>query len=79
MLIRETFLPFALPDMDDTEIAEVAAVIRSGWRHVFLLPVVYAILHLSYGFVFVVGLLKFWNQWGDRIGRVPRFDAQRAR
>ena len=31
MRVRETFLPFALPDVDDAEIAEVASVIRSGW------------------------------------------------
>ena len=29
--LRKTFLPFALPDVDDTEIAEVTSVIRSGW------------------------------------------------
>jgi dTDP-4-amino-4,6-dideoxygalactose transaminase len=29
--VRKAFLPFALPDVDGTEVAEVAAVIRSGW------------------------------------------------
>jgi dTDP-4-amino-4,6-dideoxygalactose transaminase len=29
--VRETFLPFALPDTDDTELREVSEVIRSGW------------------------------------------------
>jgi perosamine synthetase len=29
--VRETFLPFALPDTDDSEIAEVTEAIRSGW------------------------------------------------
>ena len=29
--MRKAFLPFALPDIDDTEVAEVASVIRSGW------------------------------------------------
>ncbi len=28
---RASFLPFALPDFDDTEIAEIAQVVRSGW------------------------------------------------
>jgi perosamine synthetase len=28
---RESFLPFALPDVGEAEIAEVAAAIRSGW------------------------------------------------
>jgi perosamine synthetase len=31
ILVRKAFLPFALPDIDDTEVAEVASVIRSGW------------------------------------------------
>jgi dTDP-4-amino-4,6-dideoxygalactose transaminase len=30
-LPRETFLPFALPDIGDEEIAEVTEVLRSGW------------------------------------------------
>ncbi len=29
--MRSTFLPFALPDTDDTEIVEIAEAIRSGW------------------------------------------------
>jgi dTDP-4-amino-4,6-dideoxygalactose transaminase len=29
--VRATYLPFALPDTDDDEIAEVGDVIRSGW------------------------------------------------
>jgi perosamine synthetase len=31
MPIRSTFLPFALPDTDETEIAEVTEAIQSGW------------------------------------------------
>ena len=30
-LVRKAFLPFAQPDIDDTEVAEVTSVIRSGW------------------------------------------------
>lgn len=29
--VRETFLPFALPDIDESEIAEVTEALRSGW------------------------------------------------
>ena len=29
--MRDHFLPFALPDMDEAEVAAVAEVIRSGW------------------------------------------------
>lgn len=31
MSVRDSFLPFALPDTDDAEVDAVAAVIRSGW------------------------------------------------
>jgi len=41
-----------------------------------LLPPTYAILHLSYGFGFLVGLVKFWKRWGDKIGMVPTFPDQ---
>ncbi len=30
-MIRETFLPFALPDIDETELAEVREALLSGW------------------------------------------------
>ena len=29
--MRESFLPFALPDTDESEVHEVSEVIRSGW------------------------------------------------
>lgn len=46
---------------------------KHGWKYAFFLPLVFAILHLSYGLGFVTGLLKFWNRWGDKIGRTPSF------
>jgi hypothetical protein len=36
---------------------------RHGWRHLPLLSVTYAILHLSYGFGFLIGLIKFIGLW----------------
>lgn len=39
---------------------------REGWSHLLRLPLVFAILHLSYGLGFFIGLLKFWNRWGDK-------------
>jgi succinoglycan biosynthesis protein ExoA len=51
--------------------ASVITSAKRGWRHLPLLPLVFAILHLSYGSGFLVGLLKFWNRWGDRRGKVP--------
>jgi succinoglycan biosynthesis protein ExoA len=54
--------------------ASTYTALRRGWKHLPLLPLVYAILHLSYGLGFLVGLLRFANRWGDRLGRVPPFD-----
>lgn len=42
-----------------------------GWRHLLRLPIIYAILHLSYGSGFLAGLVKFWSRWGDKMGNVP--------
>lgn len=44
---------------------------RSRWRYLPLLPVVFAVLHLSYGFGFLAGLVVFWRRWNDTTGRVP--------
>jgi cellulose synthase/poly-beta-1,6-N-acetylglucosamine synthase-like glycosyltransferase len=37
----------------------------------FLLPFTFGILHLSYGLGFLLGIFKFWNRWGDKVGKVP--------
>jgi glycosyltransferase involved in cell wall biosynthesis len=39
---------------------------RAGPRHIVLLPFVYAVLHLSYGSGFLVGLVRFANRWAVR-------------
>jgi len=51
--------------------ASLVTAAKKGWRSLPLLPVTFAILHLSYGLGFLTGLVKFWNRWGDKIGRVP--------
>lgn len=56
--------------------ANGAASLRTGWRregvHLFALPLIYAILHFSYGLGFLAGLVHFAGRWGDRQGKVPR-------
>ena len=37
---------------------------RSYEHSLVLLPIAYAILHVSYGLGFFTGLLRFWNRWG---------------
>jgi succinoglycan biosynthesis protein ExoA len=54
-------------------VASAMTAMTRGWRGVALLPAVYAVLHLSYGFGFLMGLVWFWNRWGDKVGKVPRF------
>jgi glycosyltransferase involved in cell wall biosynthesis len=46
--------------------ASALTAARRGWRLFPLLPVAYAILHLSFGLGFLGGLVRFWNRWGDR-------------
>lgn len=54
-------------------IASLRAAAKSGWKHLLLLPIVYSILHVSYGLGFLVGLVRFAGRWGDKTGRVPAF------
>lgn len=44
---------------------------KNSWKYLRFLPVIFIILHIGYGLGFLVGLLKFWNRWGDRIGKTP--------
>lgn len=46
--------------------ASVMTSSSKGWKHLTLLPMAFAIIHLSYGMGFLAGLLKFWNRWGDK-------------
>jgi succinoglycan biosynthesis protein ExoA len=43
---------------------------RKGWKHLPLLPITFAILHLSYGTGFLAGLVKFSNRWRDKQGNI---------
>jgi GT2 family glycosyltransferase len=57
-------------------LASVWTASQRGWKYLWLLPVVFAILHLSYGTGFLVGLVKFWNRWGDNKGNVPMWTGE---
>ncbi len=45
---------------------------RRSWSVLPYLPLVFAILHFSYGMGFWAGLFRFWNRWGDRNGITPQ-------
>jgi succinoglycan biosynthesis protein ExoA len=49
---------------------------RRGWRALLYLPLIFAILHLSYGLGFLTGLVKFWNRWGDKRGKTPAWSGE---
>ena len=68
---RMLFLAVAAPYLAVNLAASIAVAARRGWRYVGLLPQVYAILHLSYGFGFLSGLIRFAGSWNDRSGCVP--------
>lgn len=51
--------------------ASLLTASRRGWRFLPFLPYTFAILHLSYGLGFLIGLLKFRNRWNDKIGKTP--------
>jgi glycosyltransferase involved in cell wall biosynthesis len=43
--------------------ASLVTARRGGWRHLPLLPLVFAVLHVSYGLGFLLGLVRFANRW----------------
>jgi lipopolysaccharide/colanic/teichoic acid biosynthesis glycosyltransferase/GT2 family glycosyltransferase len=51
--------------------ASLVTSAKRGWEYLPRLPFTFAILHVSYGLGFLLGLLRFVHRWGDRIGRVP--------
>lgn len=51
--------------------ASFISVIKSKPQSASLLPLIYAIIHVGYGAGFLCGLVKFWNRWGDKVGKVP--------
>jgi succinoglycan biosynthesis protein ExoA len=51
--------------------ASVYTSARHGWRYLFLLPLTFAILHLSYGFGFLVGLMRFTENRNQKANEAP--------
>jgi len=52
-------------------VASFLTAIKQGWRFILILPFAFTTLHISYGLGFLLGLVKFWNRWGDKLGHVP--------
>jgi succinoglycan biosynthesis protein ExoA len=54
--------------------ASISTAARKGWKHLARLPLVYAILHVSYGLGFLVGMARFWRRWGEDGGTLERWN-----
>ena len=54
-------------------IASIITAAKKGWKHLPLLPIVFSLLHISYGVGFLAGLVKFANRWGDKTGKTPKY------
>lgn len=53
--------------------ASIWTAIRKDYPYKILTPIVFAILHISYGWGFLVGFIKFARRWNDRRGKAPAF------
>jgi cellulose synthase/poly-beta-1,6-N-acetylglucosamine synthase-like glycosyltransferase len=61
--------------------ASLLTVGKNTWRLFPVLPAAFATIHLSWGLGALVGLVRFWNRWGDnRLGdpRIPSESCNRA-
>ena len=51
--------------------ASISIARKHGWRHLPLLPVAFAAMHLGYGGGFLAGLVRFGRRWGEQAGAGP--------
>lgn len=58
--------------------ASIYLATKKGWQELLFLPLIFPILHISYGLGFLIGLIKFWNRWRDKTGQVPTFILEKA-
>ncbi len=55
--------------------ASVSVAIKHGLRYLILLPVIFPILHISYGSGFLLGLFKFAPRWFDQKSKKIQYSA----
>jgi GT2 family glycosyltransferase len=70
-VIRSLSVVLPLLYLFATLTSSVVASAKRGWKYLLLLPLVFMILHVSYGLGFLIGMVKFWNRWEDKIGKTP--------
>lgn len=59
-------------------LASVWVARRGNWSVVYLIPLAFCAIHLSYGTGFLAGLVRFWNRWSDRTTSAKAADGGRA-
>jgi glycosyltransferase involved in cell wall biosynthesis len=57
-------------------VAALVTAKRENWVLLFSLPLAFITLHISYGYGFLVGLIRFWNRWRDKTGHTPQLKAE---
>ena len=61
-LLSATLVAYAILNLAGS----VSAAHRTKWSLFPLLPIAFTTIHLAYGSGFLLGLVRFWNRWGDR-------------
>jgi glycosyltransferase involved in cell wall biosynthesis len=61
VLLATALLAYAVVSL----VAALLVARKSQWSLVALLPIAFAIIHVSYGAGFLLGMLRFWKRWGD--------------
>jgi succinoglycan biosynthesis protein ExoA len=54
-------------------VASIWTSSKQDFQYLGWLPFIFLILHLSYGLGFLMGLIRFWNRWDDKAGKVPEW------
>jgi len=72
-------LSLCLPYLSFSLIATILGLIKSPFNllSVMMLPVTFYILHISYGLGFLLGLIYFWDKWGDIKIKDNHFDRKK--
>ena len=72
-------LLLCLPYLSFSLFSTILELIKSPLNHfsIMMLPLTFYILHISYGSGFLLGLIYFWNKWGNVKIKDDHFDRER--
>ena len=49
---------------------------KHGMKFLKKMPLIFFVMHIGYGLGFMIGLIKFWNRWGDKNGDTPTWNLE---